>query len=105
MFRRHVGDRPHHCSGAGQILFVDRTCLRVESGNLAGGTGHGRNLGQPKVENLGVAAFGHENICGLDVTVDDALAVCGIEGVADFDSEREQNLEIERASRDAVFES
>jgi hypothetical protein len=28
-----------------------------------------------------VAALGNENICGLEVTMDDALGVCGIERI------------------------
>ncbi len=32
-----------------------------------------RQLGQPKIHNLGLAPIRHENICWLNVAVDDAL--------------------------------
>ena len=49
-----------------------------------------------------VHAYLHRDVCSHGAP---SIPKGGIEGVADFDSEREQNLEIERASRDAVFES
>ena len=63
----------------------------------------GRNLRQAEVEYLGVAALGDENIRRLDVAVDDAFAVRGVESVGDLDRHLEQNLEIKRAVRDAVL--
>jgi hypothetical protein len=35
--------------------------------------------------------------------VNDTFRVRGIEGISDLDSEREQNLEVQRATRDTVL--
>ena len=48
------------------------------------------HLGQPEVEDLGVAAWADEDVGGLDVAVNDARAVRGIQRVGDFDAERQQ---------------
>ena len=37
-----------------------------------------------------MAAFGDEDIGGLDVAMDDALGVSGVEGVGNFDGEGEK---------------
>ena len=52
-----------------------------------------RDLSQTKIEDLGVSALSHENVCRLDVAMHDALAVRGVERVSNFDGEREQRLE------------
>ena len=44
-----------------------------------------------------MAARGDENIRGLDVAVNDARAVRGIQRVGDFDAEREQRLQLQAA--------
>ena len=46
-----------------------------------------------------MAALGDENIGGLDVAMNDAGFVCGIEGVGDFDGKSESGVEIERSAR------
>ena len=93
MFGRHVGDGADGGAGAGEI----------EAGGVgyglrvaAGGAGGARDFGQTEVENLGVAAVGDENVGGLDVAVDDSLAVRGFEGVGNFDGQGEQAIEFHR---------
>ena len=49
------------------------------------------HLREAEVENFGVAALGDENICGLDVAMDDAFGVRGVERVGDFDGERSRS--------------
>ena len=70
---RHVGDRADGGAGAGEVLFDGagghfRRRASGQVGVLADG-----HLGQAEVENLGVAALGHKNVCRLDVAVDDAF--------------------------------
>jgi len=45
-----------------------------------------RWIGEPEIQNLGVAAPGDENVGRLDVTVDDAFCVGGVESVGDLNS-------------------
>ncbi len=64
----------------------------------------GRDLGQAKVEDFGVAAFGDEDVSGLDVAVDDAFGVGGVEGVGNFDGECRGAVHLHRAAGDPVLE-
>ena len=72
--------------------------------DLAGRTGGGRDLGQAEVENLGVSALGHENVCGLDVAVDDSFRVGCIERIGNLDGEREDQLCFHWPACDAVLQ-
>ena len=47
-------------------------------------------LRQAEVEHLGLAARRHEDVRRLDVAVDDALGVRGVERVGDLHGERQQ---------------
>jgi len=49
------------------------------------------------------ALLGHKNICRLDVAMDHALGVCGIQGIGDLDSEREHGLDVQGLPVDPVF--
>src|SRR6516225_10728008 len=62
------------------------------------------DLSQPEIQNLGMAALGHEDIGGRDVPVDDARSVGGIEGVGDLYAKRQYLLDLQRLATDAVFE-
>src|ERR1700757_2009789 len=59
---------------------------------------------ESEIENLRVAALGDKNIGGLDVAMDDALGVSGIEGVGNFDGNIEDALQIHRAAVDEMFQ-
>ena len=98
---RHVGHGADRGAGTGEI----------EAGGIgeglriaAGGAGGAGDLRQTEVENLGVAAVGDENVRGLDVAMDDSLAVRGIEGVGHFDRQGEQALELHRPALDQVLQ-
>jgi len=42
---------------------------------------------QPKIQNLGVAAFGYKNVGGLDVAMNYTFRVCGFERIGNFDAQ------------------
>src|SRR6516164_1396660 len=52
-----------------------------------------------------MTALGDENVGWLDVAMNDALSVRGIESVSDFDANVEQHFHIERTSQDEVLKS
>src|SRR5208283_283325 len=90
--------------GAGELLHMG--C--AGAGNVGAGVG-GRSsarfhLRQAEIQNLGVASGGDENVGGLDVAMDNALGMRGIEGVGDFGGEGEDYLGIHGAAADAVLE-
>ena len=105
LFGRHVGDGAESGAGAGEVL-VARTlrCGGVGDGFTAGGDGVG-HFCEAEVENFCGATFGDEDIGGLDVAVNDAGAVSGVERVGDFDADFEKAIEFERAAGDDVLES
>ncbi len=47
---------------------------------------------QPKIQNLGVSALGHEDVRRLDVAVNDALGVRGVERVGNLDGQRQNSV-------------
>src|SRR5262244_3866962 len=51
-----------------------------------------------------MASFGDEDICGLDISVDDALGVRSIQRVGNFDSSTKKLLQFHGATRDGVLE-
>ena len=61
--------------------------LRVKRRNVARRTACQTHLCQPEVKNLGVAAFGDEDVGGLDVTMHNAFAVSCIQCVRNLDGE------------------
>ena len=58
----------------------------------------------PQVEDLRLVALGHKNIAGLDVTMNDSLAVRRVERVGNFDREVEESIQFEWPARDVVVE-
>jgi len=74
LLRRHIGDGSQRTAGTREMF------LRLD-----GRGAHGnalwleRDLGQPEIENLRLTAIRDEDVRGLDVPVNDALRVCGVE--------------------------
>ena len=60
-------------------------------GDPSAGSDH---FGQSKIQNLGVTALGDEEIRRLDVAMNDAVGVRGIEGVGDFDGREPEQSSI-----------
>ena len=100
LFRRHVGDGAYNCAGAGE---VGRVHGLGGADVLVGRTG-GHHFGEAKVEYLGVAALGDEDVGRLYVPVNNASGVGGVEGVGNLDRQSDQGVGIERAGSNGVFQ-
>jgi hypothetical protein len=64
----------------------------------------GGDFCEAEVEELGLSAFGDKNIGRLDIAMNDAFAVGGVEGVGDLDAQRDQGFGVERAAFDAMLQ-
>ena len=62
------------------------------------------DFSQAKVENLGVAALGHKNIRGLDVTVNDALGVCGVQSIGHVNCDSQECIQLHWTACNNVLE-
>ena len=56
----------------------------------------GSEFRQAEIEHFGLTAARHKNICWLDIAMNDALCVSGIERIGNLDSEVEHLVECER---------
>ena len=63
-----------------------------------------RYFRQTEIQNLRVPTFGHEDVRGFDVAVDDASSVSGVEGVGDVNRQTEQNIGVDGLSGDAILQ-
>ena len=75
--------------------------MRPEGAGGHPGAGH---FGQVEVENFGVAALDDENVGGLDVAVNDAFAVRGIQRVGHLNGEIQHGVEIYRLADNQVLQ-
>ena len=66
--------------------------------------GFGFHLRQTEVENFGVSALGDENVGRLDVAMNNALGVGGVERIGDFDAQGENRFQFHGAGADQVLE-
>ena len=75
--------------------------LLAEGGGRSGlRTFRRADLGQPEIENFCVTAVGDEEVGGLDVAMNDALGVGGIEGIRDLDPQVHESIGFERPAED-----
>src|SRR5215471_8551012 len=73
-------------------------------GWLLRGTASGDQLGQSKIENLGLTTRRDQNIGRLDVAMQNALAVGGVQGVGNLDRQVEQLLYIETVPAEVLVQ-
>ncbi len=98
---RHVCDRAQRRAWAGEIRFGHRRGAADRRGFASSGR---HDFREAEIEDLGLAAIGDEDVCRLDVAMDDAFAVGGVEGVGHADRQVEQSIDRERAHGDAVLQ-
>ena len=91
----HVGDGPDHATGVRDEIC--RLGLDVFGGRVL-------DPGDAEVENLRIAAMGHEDVGRLDIAVDDALGVRGFKRIGELHTEAERVIEPERAAHEQVAE-
>src|SRR6478672_8933653 len=63
-----------------------------------------RHFCQSKIQNLRVTASGEEDVGRLDVTMDDATLMCGVQCVRHLDRKREHQFDLYRLSADAMLQ-
>lgn len=59
---------------------------------------------EAKIENLGLASLGCENVCRLDVALDDSSGVSCVESIGDFRRACQRYFRIERPALNGVLE-
>src|SRR5262249_54875561 len=91
---RHIRNGAESAAGAGELIGIDPNGGKSDGDAGAGGSFVGY-FGEAEIEDFGVAAAGDENVGGLDVAMDDAFGVSGIERVRDFDRGVEKMFQIE----------
>ncbi len=62
------------------------------------------DLCQSEIENLRLPATGYEDVGGLDVLMNDALGVCGVESVGNLNAQIEYRFDLQRLATDSVSE-
>src|SRR4051794_17335995 len=63
-----------------------------------------RQLGQAEIQNLRLPAFGDENVSRLNIAMNNALAVSGIESVGHLSRQFKQLLKGNRAACQTLFQ-
>ena len=101
LFGGHVRGRAHYATRTGEFIFHGHCRLRHRGWRLCV---VGLKLRESEIENFGVLAGGDENIGGLDVAMDDACLVRGVQSVGDFDGQRQQLPDRHRLATDAFFQ-
>src|SRR5262249_50067055 len=79
---RHVSDGADSAAGTGeqQRLFAHRFSIQIDLFAL-------NELGEAEIKNFDGPAIGDKNVSGLDIAMDDAFSVSGVEGVGELDSD------------------
>jgi hypothetical protein len=85
------------------LLFQVRGRGRIGRRRGLGGPA-GFQLGQPEVQDLGLPVVGDKQVGRLDIAVDDALLVRGIQRIGDLDGQLCQVLGRQRPAQDPLLE-
>src|SRR5690349_16926048 len=103
LFRRHIRNGPEGAPRARELCGVDD--LRALRGRPIHGrfASRERNLGQAKIENLGMTSLRYKNVGRLDIPMDDALRVRRIKRISNFKGEIEKLIQFERVAGDRCF--
>jgi len=83
------------------VFFAHRRRARFRPHGFQFASDH---LGQSEIKNLGMATVSDEDVCRLDVPMDDALGVRRIESVGDIDADLQYSLQLQRATGDQVLQ-
>src|SRR6266566_6349890 len=87
----HIGNRAKRRTGAGKVLL--RADGRVAHSNALR---FQRDFRQSKIENLCLTSVREEDVRRLDVSVDDALRMCGVESIGNLDAQIEHSFTVQR---------
>ena len=102
LFGRHISDGADGAAWTGELCGVH--ALSGHCLGWGGAAAFKAYFGEAEVENFGVATVGDENICRLDVSMDDALGVRGIQCVGYIDGDGEKKIEFHRSAGDGVLQ-
>src|SRR6202035_4018507 len=89
LLRRHIGERPYRYARSSELLVAGRD--RRHRGQVRRSARRCK-LCQTEIEDLRPAARGDKNVGRLDVAVNDAFRVRGIESVGDLDAQFEHSV-------------
>ena len=105
LLRAHVRHRAQRSARRSELLGSD------SGGGSRGGVGFfvifaalGYHFRQTKIEDLGVAALGDEYIRRLDIAVNDAFGVRGVERFGKLNGQTQKQAGFERTAGDAVLQ-
>ena len=105
LFGRHVRDGADGGARAGEKRIDGERLAVATGGGFGDGEPFSEKFGEAKVENFGGTGLGYENVCGLDVAMDYAFGVRGIERVSNLDGNVEEFRVADRPAFDEVLES
>jgi hypothetical protein len=80
---RHVSHGSDGRTGTRQVVRIDG--YSCEGGSNR--TGDGSHFGQSKVEDLGLSPLGNEEVRRLEIAVDNARAMCNVQGIRNLHTE------------------
>ncbi len=94
----HVGGGAHGAARQRLGATAGRAGHQGALAEFARGVGLSQGLGEPPVDDKGLAVLADDDVCGLDVAVQHAARVGVLDGVADVDEPPEQLAKLQRAA-------